>query len=59
MCADTSIDFWRRDILVSQLVGVIGRRVAVKAYTCPECGFIERCVRRLHIYKELILKAPK
>jgi len=38
--------------------GVIGSRVAVKAYACPECGYIEHYVRRLEKDREIILRAP-
>ena len=38
--------------------GVIGKRVAVKAYACPECGYIEQYVRRLEQDRETILRAP-
>lgn len=33
-------------------------RVALRAYACPECGYIEQYVRRLELGKEAILKAP-
>jgi RNA polymerase subunit RPABC4/transcription elongation factor Spt4 len=39
--------------------GVISRRVAVVAYACPDCGYIEHYIRRLHLDRDLILKAPK
>lgn len=38
--------------------GVIGSRVGVKAYACPECGYIEHYVRRLEKDKSTILRAP-
>jgi predicted RNA-binding Zn-ribbon protein involved in translation (DUF1610 family) len=38
--------------------GVIGERVAVRAYACPHCGYIEHYVRRLEQDGEIIQKAP-
>ena len=38
--------------------GMIGERVAVKAYTCPQCGYIEHYVRRLEQDRNIILSAP-
>ncbi len=33
-------------------------RVALRAYACPECGYVEQYIRRLELSKEAILKAP-
>lgn len=38
--------------------GIIGTRVALKAYLCPECGYLEQYARRLQRDKETILSAP-
>ena len=38
--------------------GMIGERVAVKAYACPECGYIEHYIRYLDRDKNTILSAP-
>lgn len=38
--------------------GLIGTRVALKAYICPECGFLEQYSRYLGIDKDTILSAP-
>ncbi len=38
--------------------GVAGDRVAVKAYACPQCGYIEHYVRRLEKDINIILSAP-
>jgi len=38
--------------------GMIGERVALKAYACPQCGYIEHYVRRLQKDREIILSAP-
>jgi rubrerythrin len=38
--------------------GLIGKRVAVMAYACPTCGYIEHYVRRLHSDKPIIESAP-
>jgi Zn ribbon nucleic-acid-binding protein len=35
------------------------KTVALIAYACPECGFIEQYVRRIEKDREKILKAPK
>ncbi len=35
------------------------KTVALIAYACPECGFVEQYVRRIEKDRELILKAPK
>ncbi len=35
------------------------KTVALMAYACPECGFVEQYVRRIEKDRELILKAPK
>jgi len=37
--------------------GVAGERVAVKAYACPECGYIEHYVRYLDKDRNTILGA--
>jgi len=38
--------------------GVVGDRVAVKAYACPQCGYIEHYARRLEKDINTILSAP-
>ena len=38
--------------------GMIGERVAVKAYACPQCGYIEHYIRYLDKDKGTILSAP-
>jgi ribosomal protein S27AE len=38
--------------------GVMGERVGVKAYACPQCGYIEHYVRYLDRDKKTILSAP-
>jgi len=38
--------------------GLLGDRVALRSYACPECGYVEQYVRRLHIDKRIILSAP-
>ena len=38
--------------------GMIGERVGVKAYACPQCGYIEHYVRYLDRDKKTILGAP-
>ena len=38
--------------------GVIGNRVALKSYACPECGYISLYARRLDQDKSKIMKAP-
>jgi predicted RNA-binding Zn-ribbon protein involved in translation (DUF1610 family) len=38
--------------------GVIGDRVAVKAYACPQCGYIEHYIRYLDKDKNTLLGAP-
>ena len=38
--------------------GMIGRRVAVKAYACPHCRYIEHYVRRLEQDREIIQRVP-
>ena len=38
--------------------GVIGERVALKAYACPQCGYVEHYVRRLEQDRNTILSAP-
>jgi len=38
--------------------GVMGERVAVKAYACPQCGCIEQYVRYLEKDRNMILSAP-
>ena len=38
--------------------GWIMKRLAVKAYACPECGYIEHYIRRLDVDRFTILKAP-
>jgi hypothetical protein len=38
--------------------GLIGTRVALKSYACPECGYITLYVRRLDTDKNTILSAP-
>jgi len=38
--------------------GMIGERVGVKAYACPQCGYIEHYVRRLEKDRAVILRAP-
>ena len=38
--------------------GFIGRRVALKAYACPDCGYIEQYVRFLEDDKDKVLRAP-
>jgi len=37
--------------------GVMGERVGIKAYACPECGYIEHYVRNLSRDKNTILSA--
>ena len=39
--------------------GMMGERVAVRAYACPQCGYIEHYVRRLEQDREIIQRAPK
>jgi hypothetical protein len=38
--------------------GVIGERVAVKAFACPQCGYIEYYIRNLEKDKAIISSAP-
>jgi len=38
--------------------GIMEKRVAVKAYVCPRCGYIEQYVRRLESDRNIILRAP-
>ena len=38
--------------------GPIGGRVALKAYACPQCGYIEHYVRYLDKDREIVLRAP-
>lgn len=38
--------------------GVAGDRVAVKAYACPQCGYIEYYIRYLDEDKKTIIRAP-
>jgi len=38
--------------------GVAGERVGVKAYACPECGYIEHYIRRPERDKSIIMSAP-
>jgi predicted RNA-binding Zn-ribbon protein involved in translation (DUF1610 family) len=38
--------------------GVMGERVGVKAYACPQCGYIEHYVRYLDKDRNTILSAP-
>jgi Zn-finger nucleic acid-binding protein len=38
--------------------GVMGERIGVKAYACPQCGYIEHYVRNLNRDKNTILRAP-
>jgi len=38
--------------------GFIGRRVALKAYACPDCGYVEQYVRFLEDDRDKILRAP-
>jgi acetone carboxylase gamma subunit len=38
--------------------GLIGTRVSLKAYICPECGYLEQYARRLNLDKDTILSAP-
>jgi len=38
--------------------GLIGERVGVKAYACPDCGYIEHYIRRLEKDRKTILTAP-
>jgi len=38
--------------------GLIGTRVALKSYACPECGYVTLYVRRLDQDRNIILKAP-
>jgi hypothetical protein len=37
--------------------GVMGDRVGIKAYACPECGYIEHYVRNLKRDKNTVLSA--
>lgn len=39
-------------------VGLLGYRVALKSYACPECGYVEQYIRRLNVDKRIILSAP-
>ena len=39
--------------------GLAGERVGVKAYACPDCGYIEQYVRRLEKDRVIIMSAPK
>jgi len=38
--------------------GVIGQRIGVKAYACPQCGYIEHYIRRLDRDRGTVLSAP-
>jgi DNA-directed RNA polymerase subunit RPC12/RpoP len=38
--------------------GLIGTRVALKSYACPECGYVTLHLRRLDQDRNTILKAP-
>ena len=38
--------------------GVIGDRVALKAYACPQCGYIKHHARPLKKDRAVILRAP-
>ena len=38
--------------------GVIGSRIGLVAYACPNCGYIEHYVRRLEKDRNKILSAP-
>jgi len=38
--------------------GVMGDRVAIRAYACPQCGYVEHYVRRLQKDRDVILRAP-
>ncbi len=38
--------------------GVIGDRIAVRAYACPQCGYIEQYIRRLQKDRNAILEPP-
>jgi predicted RNA-binding Zn-ribbon protein involved in translation (DUF1610 family) len=37
--------------------GVMGERVGIKAYACPECGYIEHYIRNLDRDRNTILSA--
>ncbi|MEM2111139.1 MAG: hypothetical protein QXX08_04595 [Candidatus Bathyarchaeia archaeon] len=36
-----ALDGWTRHLLDPDEVGMIGERVAVRAFACPQCGYIE------------------
>ncbi len=38
--------------------GTIGNRIAVKAYACPQCGYIEHYIRYLEKDKATVERAP-
>ncbi len=38
--------------------GMMGERVGIKAYACPQCGYIEQYIRYLERDKNTVLSAP-
>ena len=36
----------------------MGERIAIRAYACPQCGYIEHYIRRLEKDRKTILSAP-
>jgi len=38
--------------------GLMGERIAIRAYACPQCGYIEHYIRRLEKDRKTILSAP-
>jgi len=36
--------------------GMIGERVALMAYACPECGYVEHYIRYLERDRKIVLK---
>lgn len=39
--------------------GLLHKRVAIRAYACPYCGYVEHYIRHLKGDREIILKAPE
>jgi hypothetical protein len=38
--------------------GMIGERISLRSFACPDCGFVEIYIRRLESDRESIMKAP-